>query len=772
MTRLRPAVAAAIGLMLGCTPPLEVPFDYRAPLLDRVIFGDQASEAGHGLRATGCVVESGGLGLPCRRIGPEGSMAFRLRCDPERQTYLTVRLWGSDRGKGQLYVADGDRRLGAYLSAHPELDVMGGEPAFPGRFFYVTVPVPLDTSRGKEGVTLGLVAVGTPRPYSDDKRPGAMASRSRGIYAACTHTDPFFAPPADEQQGSPPQPKPRPRRPRGASPLEHVRQQADATIAELMAWQKFGPAWDKAVAAGDVPRVMTGCIPPRGAESRKWSGREWRDQVAGRCGRDNLRTMNALAALARAHHSPWSRFHRNDDLIGRVVAGLDYWCRAQGHNGGFVDIWRHQWVGGPERRRAGGCLEGFGIQGIAQAFLLAHREIERTGALDREIDNDDDPNTPALSRRTAYGQLFRKARDYLVSPGGRGHAPNQDLANIIAAWLANDCVDILEPGRAWPHRLALGYARSAVGLEPDPYGGRWVSPDGLAMEPNGSSNGGYCGNYGEGCVAMICRLAQLSGSRSIERRAREAIDAFGWFRYPSLDADGHPCLRKEEIVSWRNNRSPGRVAYGLIPYAALELRYPAAIRLARLYAGHEQAWSIRLDTRNAHIISQLTSTMELLDHYEALAALQRTDYRLPMERRGAAEGWADPMAGAIALRHGGVRLYVALNWRHGFKPGTKTRSPANAVANGLARIHCMTPAIDRIATVAMSSPYGFGKLSLCRYGPYLIIANADPEHACPTPGPLGHGEARDLVYGARLDLSAPIDVPPATAFVIYSPNHD
>jgi len=117
MTRLGSAVAAAIGLVLGCTPPYKVPLDCQTPLLGRVTFGDEASEAGHGLRARGCVVESGGLGLPCRRIGSEGSMAFRLRCDPERQTYLTVRLWGSDRGKGQLYLADGDRRLGAYLSA-------------------------------------------------------------------------------------------------------------------------------------------------------------------------------------------------------------------------------------------------------------------------------------------------------------------------------------------------------------------------------------------------------------------------------------------------------------------------------------------------------------------------------------------------------------------------------------------------------------------------------------------------------------------------------
>ena len=47
------------------------------------------------------------------------------------------------------------------------------------------------------------------------------------------------------------------------------------------------------------------------------------------------------------------------------------------------------------------------------------------------------------------------------------------------------------------------------------------------------------------------------------------------------------------------------------------------------------------------------------------------------------------------------------------------------------------PAFDRIATIAMDSPHGFGKLYLCRYGPYLIGMNlsADTTYALPaTPG--------------------------------------
>ena len=44
-------------------------------------------------------------------------------------------------------------------------------------------------------------------------------------------------------------------------------------------------------------------------------------------------------------------------------------------------------------------------------------------------------------------------------------------------------------------------------------------------------------------------------------------------------------------------------------------------------------------------------------------------------------------------------------------------------ANNIARVHFTTPAVDRIATFAMESPHGFGKLYVCRYGDYLVGMN-------------------------------------------------
>lgn len=66
---------------------------------------------------------------------------------------------------------------------------------------------------------------------------------------------------------------------------------------------------------------------------------------------------------------------------------------------------------------------------------------------------------------------FKMSRDYLTSPVGRGHAPNQDLADIIGAVLVNECVRHLNnqmPGQM--HKSAnssiklLGLIQCSMGI--------------------------------------------------------------------------------------------------------------------------------------------------------------------------------------------------------------------------------------------------------------------------------------------------------------------
>lgn len=720
--------------------------------LDSVQFGDGASEREHGLRLENSQHSTGGLEQSCVQIGPEGYIEFELACSPDEVTYLTVKLWGSDTGQGQLYLHDGEKQVGEYLSREPELDILSGEPAFAGRFFYSTYMLPRRMTEGREQATIRLIATGTPRPYSDDKQDAALESFSRGIYAAATHVDPFYE--VEEPTASGPKSLLQSEEADGDAQLVHLIAQADIGIAKFASWQRFGPEWEALVEEGKAPAVMTGCCPSRGAYSLDWSTEEWLDGIAIRHNRSNLTSMRALSTFARAYHAEWSAYYHDDELLDRVAAGLDYYRRAQGLNGGYVDVWGNKWVGGPERRKNGGCLEGFGHRGLAYAFLLAHKQLDERGLLDETTDDDADPDTLPIPRRQAYTDLFTGSRDYLVSDYGRGHAPNQDLGDIIAAWVANECLRILAPGEEWGRGEALGYVYSAVGLAPDIYGGVWVSPLGLAMEPNGSLSGGYCGNYGSGCVEMICELAELTGDDRVRERALQAVDAYSHFRYPDVDAEGRPCLRKEGVITWRNNHTPGRTHYGGNAYAALELNDPTATREAQLYIRDGRAFDINLDRVDAHFADRVAGAVMLVSDLARLLELPPTHARLPREPEHGDFVYADPLAGCVALRNGDECLYISMNWRHGFRTGSpNARSRENAVVNNLARVHFTTPTIDRIANIEMQSPQGFGGLYQCRYGRYLAALNLSPDTAHSLVGPLPDVTATDLVTGAEVDLA-------------------
>src|SRR5437016_5777372 len=101
-------------------------------------------------------------------------------------------------------------------------------------------------------------------------------------------------------------------------------------------------------------------------------------------------------------------------------------------------------------------------------------------------------------------------------------------------------------------------------------------------------------------------------------------------------------------------------------------------------------------------------------YLETILALPPTAARLPMEPDQPDFAWADEQGGAVALKHQDARLYLSLNWRRGFMGGK--RDAQHTQVNNLARVHFTTPAVDRIATMAMESADGFGRFYLCRYG--------------------------------------------------------
>lgn len=724
---------------------------------DVVCFGDSASEQRHAFAGDRTQAGEGGLGERCRRIEPGGELACTLACDPKQPSYLTVKLWGSDAEVCTLFLAGEKRRYGRYGDELPELDLSQGGPAFPGRFYYATYPVPAELTAGRRSVRLRITAVGAIAPYAPrDRVEQPLRGPSRGIYRAYLSTEAFFVPPLDEKQGRPPErlaPSPAPTAGLAEAEIRHL----DAAVGKLLRWQLHGPEWNGRVAKKQAPALLTGAIVRGGAP--RTAPADWLDWVTARSTDANCAVLATVGVYAGAYRLRGSKYHGNAELLDRVVGALDYSAAAQGRNGGFT---ARRWVGGPNRADAGGIIEGDGTRWLGRAFLEVHRDLERARLLDAAIEDDNDPTTPPVPRRAAYARLFARHRDFVVSPSGQGHAANQDQLQVLAMWTANEAVRALDPSQAWPRDKALAYVYRACGLAADPLGGRWLSARGLPLEPWGTLGGGYCGNYGLMCVHLISELAELTGDERVRRRAAETIHAASHFYYPDSDAGARPVYRKEGVISTRNTKWPCVVDYGLDPFAAAELGSAEARRAVQrwLADGHRPE---PLD-EGAHFAGAAARRLFAAGHLAKAVTLPETTVRLFAEPGQPDAAWADEQGGVVAVRHGDARLYLALNWRRGFTRGG--RDPAHVRVNNVARAHYTTPTLDRIATMRMDSPHGFGKLYVCRYGPYLVGMNLTTDTTYTLPATPGAGPATDLVSGQRLDAGRPVPVPPSSTVVL------
>ena len=119
-----------------------------------------------------------------------------------------MKLWGSDTTQGIIYLYDSTRgyEMTNYCGQSiPEIDIQDDDtPVAPGRFVYVTVPIPLASTQGKQSVTLTLNAAESFSYYGGRTTTQLAAGQtSRPIYAAISHTDPMLNLFGDDVQTSP-----------------------------------------------------------------------------------------------------------------------------------------------------------------------------------------------------------------------------------------------------------------------------------------------------------------------------------------------------------------------------------------------------------------------------------------------------------------------------------------------------------------------------------------------------------------------------------------
>jgi hypothetical protein len=634
------------GALAGATP------------LDTLAFGVAADEQAHGLVAPLGEIVAGGLGEPARQLLPRpmsdwqgGSVSFAMACDPARQTYLTVKFWGSDAGEdlGRLTLFCAGKQVGyRHLGDIDQLDIAGAEPACPGRFFYTTTPLPLALTAGKRQIPLEIRVSGRIWGYGVnwEQYQKPLDHPSRGIYRAYTHLDGCFAPPDAERQGTQPASPPLRQAP-GEELLDRVRQRV----------------------AGECTKELAAAAPPGQLQ---------------------------MQFLAEAYHVAWTPAHHAAAAVRQVCAGADALYRRFHADAKVAQadpqVYNADWLGlGP----AGNAIR------LLQAPLQAR--------LDEEID---DGGGGRIARRAAWSQMLQASVEW--HRRHRRQYTNQTMINDLYLYLANRGVAAIDPAHAMPEDRARRYLYESIGLQPWlgsdndqgsdlPLGSRYMqtTAKGLTKEL------GYVGYYGEvldwvGLIYQATREPgdERDGDARIKAQFQRLTEARSYFRYPALDADGNRAMRIETVVGWRDTHVPGDVTYGeradregSALFAAVSLRDAGSVGSAQqMIADHQFFMGLEAQLKEGGV--RITRTMmHVPDEYAAIMALPPSGKRLPLAPGQGDALFSDEDDGVVVVRHGDEILYASLYWR------------ARYAVNSLARVHAIGPRYERIAVVAEQAEF-------------------------------------------------------------------
>lgn len=705
-----------------------------------VVFDDEEETAKHGTFFNESIVDGGGI-----RLNPNGYIEFDVSVNPDVSNYITVKLDGSDTGNGMLFLTTSDDAItGAYGTQWPELDRILSEQTFTEGFAYTTYMLPESVTQGKEKIRAKIFSTGQATPYNSTPI-AAQTEPSRKIFSAFSHTTAFSPevnsvaqrePISDPVKGS-------------DGEKEHLIKAVNNGIKKMLSWQAYGEKMDTLIASYPELSIFKGMLTYNGANYKCTDKEAWKTTNYPRTLTSNMSTMNTLFLFAVAYENSWSPYYHNPEMIDRILCAMDVLCVIQGANGGFQSA-RANWIGGPERKNANGsALEGAGQRGFSKAFCMIYDAASKEGLLDKEIDHDDNPETPKLTRREAYLDMFVKAR-YHMAVTGCGHAPNQDAHDKLAMVYHNQAVGLLDSKQAWDDDEIMKYVRMALGTEPNLLNKRyWVSPKGIPLEPGGTNYGGYDVGYSVATAELAAEIASVMKNQEAKEAANRMIDALSYFFYEKNDQDHTPIITNDAVVSWRNNFNPPRDSnYFLVPESVLYLDNPIATKFLQKYLEHGRIYQLDTTTTNAHLVDQIITATELLLNYDEIVAQDISQALLPYEKDSFI--FADEVSGAIAFKNGDEVIYATVDYRN-----------ANENDFSLTRLHYMTDTNDIVANVEQKTPYGFKKLSIVEYKDYIIIMNSDEEKSYVFTDPSYTANAVDLRNSEVLRLEQ-IEIPPLT----------
>ena len=761
--------------------------------IDTLILGDAASEQSHSLTSISSEVVHDGLGEPARRLLPlnpvsydGGSVSFVLKVDPQRQNYLTVKLWGSDKGanRGRLILYLDGLQVGYRQEGdYDVLNQTDDEAIFQGRFLYQTVALPPMRTQGKTEVTLKIAGLGSMWPYGTNftQKQHNLTEPTRGIYRVYTHTSTRFVPDASEKQGADVAPSVRP-----GGPGEEVLTQMKATVNARLT------------------RLMVGKT-----DAEKENG-----------GADGT-----ILLLAEAYRTPWTVAYHDPRAITALVRVGDEFLRP-----GIIGA---RWLG------AGPLGEAIMLVGAEPLQKALDEEIEvpanfpfvpdwrRREPLEEPAIKDAATSSEKvrIKRREAWARVLQASVTWNRKNGRRFYT-NQSMIVDRNIYTANRGLMVIDPAQALSEREALRYIYEATGIQPwlgndtsdggstKPYGTNYyqITRKGLSREL------GYVGTYGE-TILRFCRdMAVLTGDEKVRQQLIKIQTARMNFRYPSLDPDGYRVMKLVSEIDARTAHFP--VANGA--YNAADVRelwwmeVPALTRdpvsvgaAQQSLEDHQYFFRLAQRSKDANTLGM----MENVDDYATVKSLPKSSYRLPMTDGQPDFVFSDEQDAVLAIKHGQQRLFLNFYYRQEFG------------VSGAVRILDVTPAIMRIATVkshyevvsagkewtrpdiidfersggfpppgqrihqawqgeqlpiskrpddATEPRYGawgpfVGKAAFysLRYGDYLIAINTTLDKTYDLDPPPKEKAAVDLVSGKEIKLSGPLKVEPLSTVVLW-----
>ena len=617
-------------------------------VVDEIIFGNVSSEKKHHFSEKASEVITGGLNEVARRLLPinserveGGNVTFRMEVDPVKQNYFTVRFWGSDSGNSNILILFCEGKQIGYRHLG-DYDMLDiANEDAPFPGRFTYTTLPL------------------PLKMTQGKKEIELSIRSTGTIGRYGETFDKYQKPMVE-------------------PTKAIYK------GYIHTEECFTPS--KKEKQGTEPLELQPRTVP-GEEVLEEVKQHVNKELDRLLAKDNL-SQDELWVLSSAYRITWTNVYKDALIIKKVIDGADkYYERFQKEP---KSVYVGSWVTtGP----------------LCIAIYQFIPEISKV--LDKEMPN-------GKTRRENWGEMFEKCVDYAKTH--RRQYTNQSMIVDLHLYSVNRVLAIINPEKALPMYQTLRYLYESMGMVP------WLGsemPDGPAMPLKDdyfqltgkglSKELGYVGGYGE-ILNWRTLIYEITGDRGIvdtrdpliRAQLLKNMKARSYFRYPALDNEGFPAMRAEAVVGWRDHGSyPGNILYGekgftreTTPTMATASTLDSdAIAFVQQMMEDNQYFAVVKEKMKDLSLNSTQILMRIPDEYELVKKQPRQEGKLPMSKGMPDVLFADEEVGVVALKNDDEILYASLYWR------------ANYAVNFLARVHYITPEIDRVATVFQDIKY-------------------------------------------------------------------